>query len=441
MAAEWMDTTLGEVLTLQRGFDLPGSDRRPGCVPVVSSSGITGTHDEAKVRAPGVVTGRYGTLGEVHFVEADFWSLNTTLYVRDFKGNDPQFVYYLLRSLDFSGFNDKSSVPGLNRNHLHTIPVRVPTTVAEQRAIAHILGTLDDKIELNRRMNQTLEEIARTLFKSWFVDFDPVRAKAEGRQPEGMDAETAALFPDSFVDSALGRIPFGWRACSVEDLASRIAMGPFGSRITRDNFVSDGVPVIRGSNLTDGFQDADFVYLTEAKAEELRSAAAFPGDIVFTHRGTLGQVGMIPKTARYPRYIVSQSQMLLSVDRNTVSPTFLYLFFRSSGGQAALLANTSTTGVPAISRPTTSLKQIKLVSPPRPISDGFERIVGPTFDRMETNEREPRTLVAIRDTLLPRLLSGELRVCASGEPPFRSSTDGRSEIDPRTRSPNPENET
>ena len=182
----WQDTSLGEVVELKRGYDLPRRERVAGSIPLVSSSGITDYHVEAKVKGPGVVTGRYGTLGQVFFVSEDFWTLplNTTLYVRDFKGNDPRFISYFLTGLDFSAYSDKAAVPGLNRNHLHEASVQVPP-LPEQRAIAHVLGTLDDRIELNRRMNETLEEMARALFKSWFVDFDPVRAKMEGRWRRG----------------------------------------------------------------------------------------------------------------------------------------------------------------------------------------------------------------------------------------------------------------
>ena len=175
---EWRETALGKVIELKRGYDLPHHKRNPGLVPVVSSSGPTDYHSESKVQGPGVVTGRYGTLGQVFFIPNNFWPLNTTLYVRDFKGNDPRFISYFLRGIDFSAYSDKAAVPGLNRNHLHQEVVRIPIDIDEQRAIAHILGTLDDKIELNRRMNETLEEMARALFKSWFVDFDPVHAKA-----------------------------------------------------------------------------------------------------------------------------------------------------------------------------------------------------------------------------------------------------------------------
>nr|MDQ2831421.1 restriction endonuclease subunit S [Chloroflexota bacterium] len=223
-AGGWRNVQLGEVLTLQRGFDLPTQDREPGDVPIVSSSGISGQHSKAKVAGPGVVTGRYGTIGRVYYIREDFWPLNTTLYVKDFKGNDPLFVSYLLRTIDFHAHNDKSSVPGVNRNHLHTVPVRVPP-LPEQRAIAAILGALDDKIELNRRMNRTLEAMARAIFASWFVDFDPVRAKMEGRQPFGMDADTAALFPHAFEDSPLGQIPRGWQVGRFSDSIELLSGG------------------------------------------------------------------------------------------------------------------------------------------------------------------------------------------------------------------------
>jgi type I restriction enzyme S subunit len=165
MAGEWRTVTLGEVIELKRGYDLPARDRHEGSFPIVSSSGISGHHAEAKVKAPGVVTGRYGTLGEVFFITDDFWPLNTALYVRDFKGNDPRFISYFLTTLNFLAYSDKAAVPGLNRNHLHSAPVQVPP-LPEQRAIAHILGALDDKIELNRRMSATLEGMARALFQS-----------------------------------------------------------------------------------------------------------------------------------------------------------------------------------------------------------------------------------------------------------------------------------
>jgi type I restriction enzyme, S subunit len=173
----------------------------------------------------------------VFYINEDFWPLNTTLYVRDFKGNDPRYISYFLRGLDFLAYSDKAAVPGLNRNHLHQAQVRVPADVAEQRAIAHILGTLDDKIELNRRMNETLEAMARALFQSWFVDFDPVRAKAAGRAPD-LPPHLAALFPDRFEDSVLGEIPAGWAIRTIGELAD--VVGGSTPSTAKPDFWEDG---------------------------------------------------------------------------------------------------------------------------------------------------------------------------------------------------------
>jgi type I restriction enzyme, S subunit len=409
MAGEWKELALGDVVELKRGYDLPQQQRRSGHVPIVSSSGITDYHAEAMVKGPGVVTGRYGTLGQVFYITEDFWPLNTTLYVYNFKGNDPRFISYFLRSLDFLAYSDKAAVPGLNRNHLHTARVRLPTDVAEQRAIAHILGTLDDKIELSRRMNETLESMARAIFKSWFVDFDPVRAKAEGRDP-GLPKEIADLFPERFEDSEVGKIPMGWATVPLGSLCSRVSMGPFGSDIKTDNFTEVGVPVVRGGNLTDGFVDEGFVFVSEEKADQLRNVNARAGDIVITHRRTLGQVGLIPKGSRYPRYVVSQSQMVLSINPNLSSPRYVFEFFRSPIGQHQLLANASQVGVPAIARPTTNVKAIPIVAPCIELLRTFERLVEPMLKRVITNTSESMTLAALRDALLPKLISGELRV-------------------------------
>ncbi len=217
MLPKWQKTTLGEVITLKRGYDLSAKNRKQGRVPVITSSGISGYHSEAKIKGPGVITGRYGNIGSIFFCETDYWPHNTTLYVKDFKNNYPQFIYYLLHTINFESYNDKAAVPGINRNHLHMAEVEIPDFYT-QKEIANILSSFDNKIELNRKMNVTLEQIAQTIFKSWFVDFDPVKAKAAGREPEGMDAETAALFPSEFEQSELGMIPKGWEIGSFAQM-------------------------------------------------------------------------------------------------------------------------------------------------------------------------------------------------------------------------------
>jgi type I restriction enzyme, S subunit len=296
-----------------------------------------------------------------------------------------------------------------------SVRFRLPADT-EQRAIAHILGTLDDKIEVNRRMNETLEATARAIFKSWFVEFDSVRAKASREPAESickrlrLTPDLLALFPDKLVDSELGEIPDGWVVNSLGDLCDRVAIGPFGSDIKKDNFVESGVPVIRGGNLTDGFVDDGFVFLTEAKADDLRNANAKAGDIVITHRGTLGQIGLIPRDSRFPRYVVSQSQMVVTVSARKTTPRYVYEFLRSPTGQHAVLANTSQVGVPAIARPTTSIKAIRILSPPRTLLDAFASISQSLFDGAIHAIRQSKTLGDLRDALLRRLISGDLIV-------------------------------
>lgn len=188
---------------------------------------------------------------------------------------------------------------------------------------------------------------------------------------------------------------------NIKDVSKySIAMGPFGSNIKADNFVSSGIPVIRGINLSDfRFHDDNFVFLTENKAEELKSANAFPGDIVFTHRGTLGQVGIIPRNSRFDRYVVSQSQMKLRVDKNKVDPYFVFYYFKSPLGQNKLLANTSTTGVPAISSPLSTLRSIKMPIPPLPEQRAIAEVLSALDDKIELNRRMNQTLEELAQAL------------------------------------------
>jgi len=153
----WEKIRLGEFLTLKRGFDLPSHLRNDsGIVPVISSAGILGYHTEPKISPPGVVTGRYGSVGAVFYVDKAFWPLNTTLYVEDFKGNDALFTYYLLQTLNFKKYSDKTSVPGVNRNDLHRIKLLRPP-LPEQQKIAEILSTWDEVIEKTERLIAALQ--------------------------------------------------------------------------------------------------------------------------------------------------------------------------------------------------------------------------------------------------------------------------------------------
>ena len=160
----WLNLKLGKVAEFQRGFDLPKSKRVDGVTPIISSAGLSGFHNESKVAPPGVVTGRYGSIGQVFFIEEDFWPLNTSLWVKDFHGNDPKFIYYLLSKFDFKKFSDKTGVPGVNRNDLHAIKVFVPP-FAEQKKIAQILATWDKAITTTEQLLANSQQQKKALMQ------------------------------------------------------------------------------------------------------------------------------------------------------------------------------------------------------------------------------------------------------------------------------------
>ena len=190
--SSWVEIQLGDIITLQRGFDLPKKDRKRGKYPLMVSNGQDGTHCVYKVEAPGVVTGRSGTLGKVFFVNENFWPLNTTLWVKDFHGNSEKFIYYFLKTISLERYNAGSGVPTLNRNHIHSLLVSIPP-LTEQKAIAEVLSSLDDKIDLLHRQNKTLEDMAQALFRKWFVE------DADGGWAEGSFGEIVEILDNKRV--------------------------------------------------------------------------------------------------------------------------------------------------------------------------------------------------------------------------------------------------
>ncbi len=405
MAGEWVETTLGEVIELKRGYDLPQRERTPGAVPLVSSSGVTDYHSEAKVKGPGVVTGRYGTLGKVFYVGEDFWPLNTTLYVRDFKGSDPRFVKYFLTGLDYLAYSDKAAVPGLNRNHLHQAHILFPPRIAEQRAIAHILGTLDDKIELNRRMSETLEAMARALFKSWFVDFDPVRAKAEGRDP-GLPEPLANLFPARLVDSELGKIPEGWQIGPILDQARLMSGGT--PKTDRSEYWDGSIAWASAKDVSQAsgtFLVATERTITERGLDEstTQMVPAFCS-VVVARGATTGRMVLFGRD-------MAMNQTCYALVSTTETPFALYCRLRAEIYALVHAAHGSVFDTITTSTFTSS----RIVLPPKALLKAFEERAAPIFLRVLESTRETRTLVALRDALLPKLISGELRVEPSQE--------------------------
>ena len=393
----WTRMPLGDFVTLQRGHDLPEVVRRPGNKPVLGSFGVTGWHDEARSAGPGVTVGRSGaSLGVVSYSPVDYWPLNTALYVTDFHGNDQLFAYYFLKQFDFRVYNSGSAQPSLNRNFIHPVPVDVPP-LSEQRAIAHILGTLDDKIELNRRMNATLEAMARALFKDWFVDFGPTRTKIEGRDPY-LAPEIWDLFPDRLGDDGK---PEGWEEKPLSRFFSILGGGTPKTKEADywggDIFWYSVVDAPNSSGL--------YVFDTEKKItqrglNESSAKLVREGTTIISARGTVGTLAMAAQDMTF-----NQSCYGLQGTGN-VGDCLTYLATKHMVSRLQAMAHGSVFSTITAS----TFESLMLQKPDGDIFPTFDKAVSPLFSKIKANGEESRTLVQSRDLLLPKLMSGEIRV-------------------------------
>ena len=312
----------------------------------------------------------------------------------------PQFLMYFLvcpevQAMLLSWAGSGGTRNALTKGMIESFDIRAPTDVNEQRAIAHILGTLDDKIELNRRMNDTLEAMARALFKSWFVDFDPVRAKMEGRDP-ALPKHIADLFPDLFVDSELGEIPEGWEVKTLRECMN-LTMGqsPPGSTY---NEHGEGVPFFQGRS------DFGFRYPENRKFCTAPTRIAQPGDTLVSVRAPVGDINMA-----WEKCCIGRGVAALRHKSGSVS--FSYYFTWTI---QAVLREYEHTGTVFGAINKSQFEAFRVIEPDFNIVDAFDSCARPLDARVRSNIAESRTLAALRDALLPKLISGELRVNDAG---------------------------
>ena len=331
---------------------------------------------------------------------------------------DNTFLKFLLQSNsvqeELRSRGTGTTVVGIRQSELRKVSLTLPP-YPEQKTIAHILGTLDDKIELNRRMNATLEAMAQALFQSWFVDFDPVRAKLDGRQPVALDTTTAALFPATFQDSPIGRIPRGWKVGVLDELTKFVIGGDWGAtEPTKDKTVS--CYCIRGADIPSlqsggvGKMPTRFVKPSSIEKRQLAdgdlaieisggSPTQCTGRPVLASDALLESLGKPLVASNFCRIVKLKSPALSK---------FVYLWLRRLYDAGELFQfETGTTGIKNFAFVIFS-ERYPLVVPDLRISEAFDRAVAPLFARIQANSQESRTLATLRDTLLPKLLSGEL---------------------------------
>jgi type I restriction enzyme S subunit len=378
------------------------------------------------IDGPGVVTGRYGTIGQVFYLDEPFWPLNTTLYVSNFKSNDPRFASYLLRTIDFLAFSDKAAVPGVNRNHVHEAIIRWPASLAEQKRIAGILGALDDKIELNRRMSQTLESMARALFKSWFIDFDPVRAKAAGREPD-LPNHLSDLFPNSFTDSDIGLVPDGWNVGTLADVLSEMETGgrPIGGVARYDHGVASvGAESIVGLGI---FDYAKTKYVPGEFFDGMTKGRVKNGDVLLYKDG--GRPGLFEPHSTlvgdgfpFERFAINEHVYRLRAIQD-YGQSLLFFWLTSDFAEAEMRVRGTGVAIPGLN--SVELKSLTTLIPTAAIAKAFSALVDPLVASILANGRECRELSQLRDLMLPELLAEEVGRHAYSTASVRTSSVAR----------------
>ncbi len=405
MKSERMTTTLGSLLSLSNGKTSPErSNDLP--YPVYGGNGVIGFSNETNSNPGTIIIGRVGSYcGSVHFSNSSCWVTDNAIRAKAMNGNDPRFLFYMLQTLHLNNYRAGSGQPLLNQTILSQISATIPVPF-EQRRIAHILGTLDEKIELNRQMNETLEAIARAIFKSWFVNFDPLKAKMEGQKPIGMDTETAALFPSVFQDSLLGKIPEGWKVRTLGDLSHKPQYGYTAS--ARDESV--GPKFLRITDINKrAWIDWNSVPYCEITDKDFEKYRLRKGDVLIARMADPGHGVLIEEDQE----AVFASYLIRFCPIHSEYARFLQYWLRSDSYWK--LVKGREIGTTRASLNAKTLSGFPLVIPPLDIVEVFANQVNNLRDRVVANTSETESLTNLRDTLLPKLLSGEIRIDDAAE--------------------------
>jgi len=342
-----------------------------------------------------------GVVGSVYFVKKDYWPHDTTLWIKDFHGNDELFAYYFFLAMAqyLAQLDVGSANPTLNRNHVHPIKTMWPP-LGEQKAIGKILGLLDDRIALLGETNTTLETIAQTLFKSWFVDFDPVRAKQDGREPEGMDSATAALFPGSFKESESGLVPMGWSRLPFTDTVHVIGGGTPKTSVSEYwNGDISWFSVVDAPEITDVFVVDTKKHITKDGLDNSSTKLLAKGTTIISARGTVGRLALVGRE-------MTMNQSCYGLRGKYDDAYFTY--FSTYRLVESLRQRSHGSVFDTIT--TDTMRGVYVIYPDKKIVEKFEIALNPVMNRIRENLLQSKTLSALRDTLLPRLISGQLRL-------------------------------
>ena len=433
MSEHWISTTLGEYILFKNGKSSPSRDIAED-IPVYGSNGIIGFSSESNAEEDSLIIGRVGSYcGSVYHSKKKCWVTDNAIIGLPKVKGESEFWYFLLTKLQLNSYRSGSGQPLVNQSTLNSIPVEIPKSPSVRQAIGKQLFSFENKIYLNNQINQTLESIAQALFKSWFIDFDPVRAKIAAKQ-EGNDPElaamcaisgkseveleqmsegdfaelqaTAALFPDELVESELGEVPKGWEIGCVGDIAT--VRGGYAFKSLQ--FVDKGYPVIKIKNITgDGKVDIQDTQCIEEKTAQIASKFILnDSDLVMAMTGaTVGKIGLVNTYGK----LVYLNQRVAKFESDTFGNKvgyYLFCLFNRSEYFEQIVGTAQGSAQPNIS--SSGIESTRIIVPNFEVINLFIRKVDSIFQYWLENGSVNNTLREVRDTLLPKLLSGDVDV-------------------------------
>lgn len=378
---EWKEDVLGNVLEVKYGKD--HKKLADGQYPVYGSGGLMRYVDSKLYDGPSILIPRKGTLNNIMFVESPFWTVDTMFWsIINTDKVDPKFLFYSICKRDFASMNVGSAVPSMTVNILNDIQISYPKNIEDQRRIASILSSLDRKIELNNKINADLEEMAQAIFKNWFVDFEPFK---DGK----------------FVDSELGMIPEGWKVGRLDEIADVVG-GSTPSKAKPEYYTQKGIAWLTPKDLSNHpavYTSRGVIDITEEGYNSTSTKLMPKGTILFTSRAPIGYISIAQND-------ICTNQGFKSLVPKKAGTCFLYCFLKYVTPE---IENKST-GSTFKEASGSLMKSLQVIMPEQKVFEDFETIVSPLFARIESLEKENSRLSLLRDTLLPRLMSGELEV-------------------------------
>jgi len=376
----WQKVELSDLVLFQRGFDITKAQQQEGIVPIISSSGTASYHNQAKCKAPGVITGRKGTLGKVFYSNRDYWPHDTTLWVKDFKNNSPKYSYYFLRLLKLETYDVGASNPTLNRNHIHKLKINLPP-LPIQRKIAAVLSAYDDLLENNNRRIAILERMAEELYREWFVRL---------------------RFPGHEKVKIVKGVPEGWEVRTVEN-AFKFFGGGTPSTATSRYWQNGQINWYSPTDLTAAntlFSFQSKIQITELGLRESSARLFPPYSVMMTSRATIGQLSINTTPA------CTNQGFIACLPNERISLFFLYYWLKLNKDYFIQLSN----GATFLELTKGKFKNIKIVMPSTQIMRSFSDKQEPLFNAIENLLRQNVHLTTFRDRLLSRLMSGKIDV-------------------------------